>query len=78
MELDDDAVEGGQGVVQRPRVVGEGPGVDDDGGGPAPGAVDELDELAFVVGLVVLELEAAAAGLRRWRPPRGRPAWRVP
>ena len=37
VQLDDGPVEGGQGVVQRPGVVGEGAGVDDDGGRPAPG-----------------------------------------
>ena len=46
VQLDDRSVEGGQGVVEGPGVVGEGPGVDDDGGGPAPGAVDGVDQVA--------------------------------
>ena len=61
VELDDDPVESRQGVVQGPGVVREGAGVDDRWRRRAPGAVDQLDELALVVGLVVLELEPAPA-----------------
>jgi hypothetical protein len=56
---------GGQGVVQGPGVVGEGPGVHHHGGGPSAGRVHQLDELTFVVGLMVLESEPAGVGLGR-------------
>ena len=51
VQLHHHALEGGQGVVERPRGVGQRPGIDDDGVGPAPGGVDRLDQLALVVGL---------------------------
>jgi hypothetical protein len=34
---------------------------------PAPGAVDQFDELALVVALMVLELETTPVGFRRRR-----------
>ena len=58
MELDDDAFERRQRVVQRPGVVGERPGVDDDGRRPPAGRVHEVDEVSLVIRLVVLELDA--------------------
>ena len=63
VQLDDRAVERGERVVERPRVVGERAGVDDDGRAPAPRGVDRVDQLALVVGLEVLD------GRGRARPP---------
>ena len=57
----DRTVEGGQRVVQRPGVVGEGTGVDEDGRAASPGAVDGVDQLALVVGLEGLDVAAVAA-----------------
>ena len=76
VQLDDRTVEGGQGVVDRPGVVGERAGVDDDGGAAAAGRVDGLDQLALVVGLQVLERRGRGARPRPWRWRRGRRAWR--
>jgi hypothetical protein len=63
VQFDDGAVEGGQGVVQRPGVVRERPGVDDDGVGPAPGTMNDVDERPLVIGLVVLDDKPVPAGL---------------
>ena len=60
VQLDDGAVEGGDGVVERPRRVAQRAGVDDQRVGPAAGGVDRLDQLALVVRLEMLELEAVA------------------
>ena len=67
VQLDDRAVERGERVVDAPGVVGEGAGVDDDGGAAAAGRVDGVDELALVVRLEVLEREAVRARPRPWR-----------
>ena len=64
VQLDDGSVEGGHRVVERPRGVAERAGVDDQGVGAAPGGVHGVDQLALVVRLEVLELEAVAAGGR--------------
>jgi hypothetical protein len=59
VHLDDRPVERGEGVVQRPGVVGQRARVDDDGGAAAPGPVHGVHEVAFVVGLGVLDREVA-------------------
>ena len=64
VELHDGSVEGGQRVMQRPAVVGEGAGVDDDGGGPAPGPVDDVHQVALVIGLLMFDPQAVTPGLR--------------
>jgi len=58
VELDDDAVERGERVVQRPGVVGEGTGVDDDRRVAPARAVDGLDQVGLGVGLDVVDREA--------------------
>src|SRR5260370_27537052 len=58
VELDGDAVVGRERVGEAVRVVGEGPGVDDDRRAAAPGGLDRVDELAFMVGLQVLDVMA--------------------
>jgi hypothetical protein len=63
MQLDDRAVEGGEGIVQRPGIMGEGSGVDDDGVGPTACPVDGVDECSFVIGLLVLDDKTLPAGL---------------
>src|SRR5579864_6398342 len=45
VQLHDRPLEGGEGVVERPRIVGERARVDDDRCAPAPPGVDRLDEL---------------------------------
>ena len=64
VQLDDGPIEGGHRIVQRPRGVAQRAGVDDQRVRPAPGAVDRLDEVALVVRLQVLELQAVACGRR--------------
>src|SRR6266508_3284330 len=54
VNLDDRPVERGERVMKAPRVVRERAGVDDDRGAAAPGAVDQIEQLALVIGLVVL------------------------
>ena len=63
VQLDDDAVEGGEGVVDGPGVVGEGAGVDDDAGVAPPAVADGVDQLALVVRLEVADLPAVAERL---------------
>src|SRR3546814_7487419 len=62
VELYDRALEGAEGVGEPPGVVREGAGVDDERGAPTPGAVDRIDQVALVVRLDVLELEAVGRG----------------
>ncbi len=61
VELDLHAFEGGERVGERERVVRERAGVDDDRRAPPASVVDGVDEVAFVVGLHVLEPVAAIA-----------------
>jgi len=58
VHLDDRPGERGERVVQAPRVVGERARVDDDPSRPSAGSVDRIDELALVVGLERLDLQA--------------------
>ena len=62
VELDDRAVEGHEGVVQHPGVVGEGSRVDDQhrGTGTAPRA--PADQVGLAVGLQVVEVDAQLGG----------------
>ena len=62
VELDDRAVEGGQRVLDRPAVVREGGGVDDDRRAAAPRPLHGLHQVALVVRLEVLEREAVGLG----------------
>ncbi len=48
-------LEGGEGVVDGPRIVSERAGVDDDRRSPPPGGVDGVDQLALVIGLEALD-----------------------
>ena len=57
VDLDLGPVERSERVVDRPGVVGERTGVDDDRRAPPAGGVDVLDQLALVVGLVGLDRE---------------------
>ena len=51
MEFDDWTLIRGESVVQGPGIVGEGAGVDNDGGDAVAGGMDCVDEVAFMVAL---------------------------
>ena len=58
VKLDDDAVEGCQGVVKCPARVREGAGVDHDRFDGAARVVNGCDEVGLVLALQVLQLES--------------------
>ena len=65
VDLDDGPVERGERIVDRPGVVGERAGVDDDRRAPPAGVVDVLDQLALVVRLVRLDREPVRSAASR-------------
>lgn len=62
MKLDYWPFEGRQSIVEGPGVMGESTGVYDDRCGAASSGVDDIDEFAFVVGLMVLDHQAELRG----------------